>query len=44
MVLNNLFTGKQWRNRPREQTMDKGRGEERVRCVERVTWNLHDHV
>ena len=24
--------------------MDIGRGEERVRCMERVTWNLHYHV
>ena len=37
MVLNNLFTGHQWRNRHREQM---GRGEESVRCMERVTWKL----
>ena len=24
--------------------MDMGRGEERVRCMERVTWNLHYHM
>ena len=40
MVLKNLFAGQQWRNRHREQTMDMGRGEERVRCMERVTWKL----
>ena len=34
MVLKNLFTGQQWRNR----LMDMGRGEERMRCMERVTW------
>ena len=32
MVLKNLFVGQQWRNR----LMDTVRGEERVRCVERV--------
>ena len=36
----NLFAGQQWRNRHKEQTMDMGRGEERVRCMERVTWKL----
>ena len=36
MVLKNLFTGQQWRNR----LMDMGRGEERMRCMERVTWKL----
>jgi len=36
MVLKNLFTGQQWRNRHTEM----GRGEERVRCMERVTWKL----
>ena len=41
MVLRNLFTGQQWRNRPIEnRPMDMGRGEERVRCMERVTWKL----
>ena len=38
MVLKNLFTGQQQRNRHREQTYGRGRGEERVRCMERVTW------
>ena len=40
MVLKNLFTGQQWRNRCREQTMDMGRGEEDVRCMGRVTGKL----
>ena len=40
MVLKNLFAGQQWRNRHREQTMDMGRGEERMRCMERLTWKL----
>ena len=40
MVLKNVFTGQQWRNRHREQTYGHGGGEERVRCMERVTWKL----
>ena len=40
MVLKNLFTGQQWRNRHREQTYGHGeRGGEGV-CMERVTWKL----
>ena len=35
----NLFTGQQWRN-IENRLMDMGRGEERVRCMERVTWKL----
>ena len=37
-----LFAGQQWRNRHREQTHGHGerRGEERQRCLERVTWKL----
>jgi len=31
MVLKNLFTGQQWRNRLENKLMDMGRGEERVR-------------
>ena len=38
MVLKNLFAGQQWRNRHENRLMDMGRGEERVRCTERVTW------
>ena len=37
MVLKNLFTGQQWRNRQRMDFWMMGRGEERVRCMERVT-------
>ena len=41
MVLMNLSTGQQWRNKHREQTCGHvGRGGERVRCMERVTWKL----
>ena len=39
MVLKNLFTGQQWRNME-NRLMDMSRGEERVRCMERVTWKL----
>ena len=39
MVPKNLFAGQQWRNRHRE-FMDMGRGEERVRCIERVIRKL----
>ena len=39
-IQKNLFAGQQWRNRHREQTYGHGRGEERVRCMERVTWKL----
>ena len=39
MVLKNLFTGQQWRNRE-NRLKDLGRGEEGVRCMERVTWKL----
>ena len=37
IVLKNLFTDQQWRNRHREQTYGHGK---RVRCMERVTWKL----
>ena len=40
MVLKNLFAGQQWRNRQRKQIYGHGRGEERMRCMERVTWKL----
>ena len=39
MVLKNLFTEQQWRN-IENRLMDMGRGEERVRHMERVTWKL----
>ena len=38
MVRKNLFTGQQWKNRHR--LMDMGRGKDRVRCLETVTWKL----
>ena len=37
MVLKNLFKGQQWIN-IENRLMDMGRGEERVRCMETVTW------
>jgi len=40
MVLKNLFTGQQWRNRHREQTYGHGERGGEVRCLERVTWKL----
>ena len=40
MVLKNLLTGQQWRNNIENRLMDMGRGEKRVRCMERVTWKL----
>ena len=38
MVLKSLFTGQQWRTDIENRLTDMGRGEERVRCMERVTW------
>ena len=40
MVLKNLFTEQQWRNRHREQTYGHGErgGEGRMRHIERITW------
>ena len=40
IVLKNLFTGQQWRNRHREKINEHGEGEERMRCMERVMWKL----
>ena len=40
MVLNNLCTGQQWRNRHREQTYGHGEKEGEGGCMERVTWKL----
>ena len=40
MVLKNLSTGQQWRENIENRLMDMGRGEGRVRCMERVTWKL----
>ena len=40
MVLKNLYTGQQCRNKHRDSLMNMERGEEKVRCMERVTWKL----
>ena len=40
MVLKNLFTGQQWRTDIENRLLDMGRGEERVWCMEKVTWKL----
>ena len=42
MVLMNLFSRQQWRNRHREQICGHGREgrTERVRCMERITWKF----
>ena len=40
MVLRNLLTGQQWRNRHREQTYRHGERGGEVRCMEKVTWKL----
>ena len=37
MVPGNLFIGQQWRTDLENRLMDMGRGEERVRCMERIT-------
>ena len=39
MVPMNLFARQQWKN-IENRLIDMGRGEERVRCVVRVTWKL----
>ena len=46
MVLMKLFAGQEWRHRHSQQTYGHsvagsgGGGEERVGCMERVTWKL----
>ena len=40
MVLKNLFTDNNGEIDIENRPMDMGRGEERVRCMERVTWKL----
>ena len=35
----NLFVRQQWRN-IENRLMDMGNGQERVRCMEKVTWKL----
>ena len=40
MVLKNLFAGQNGETDIESRLMYMGRGEERVRCMERVTWKL----
>ena len=40
MVLKNLFTGNSGEIDTENRLMDMGRGEERVRCMKRVTFKL----
>ena len=40
MLLKNLFTGLNGETDRENRLKDMGRGEERVRCMERVTWKL----
>ena len=40
LILKNLFTGQQWRNRHREETYGHGERGLEVRYMERVTWKL----
>ena len=40
MVLKNLFTGSNGETDIEKRLMDMRRGEERVRCMEGVTWKL----
>ena len=40
MVLKNLFVGSNGETDIQNRLMDMGRGEERGRCILRVTWEL----
>ena len=40
MVLKNLFQGSNGETDIKNRLMDMGRGEGRVRCMERVAWKL----
>ena len=40
MVLKNLLKGSNGEADIEDRLMDMGRGEGRVRCIERVTWTL----
>ena len=40
MILKNLLTGGSGETYIENKLVDKGRGEERMRCMERVTWRL----
>ena len=44
MILKNLFTGNSGKTDIENRLMDMGRGEERVRCVERVPRKLNYHM
>ena len=41
MVLKNLFTGQQWKNRHKNRLMAMGRGEEKVRCMEKCNMETY---
>ena len=41
MVQKNLFAGQQWETDTENRLTDMGKGEERVRSMERVTWKLY---
>ena len=40
MVPMSLFAGQNGETEIENRLMDMGRGEERVRCMERITWKL----
>ena len=40
MILKNLFTGSNGETNIENRLMDMERGEERVKCMETVTWKL----
>ena len=40
MILKNLFIGNSGETDIENRLMDMGKGEERVRCMERVTWKF----
>ena len=40
MVLKSLFMGNNGQTNIENRNMDMQRGEERVRCMERITWKL----
>ena len=40
MVLKNLLKGSNGETHIENRLVDMGKGEERVRCMERVTWKL----
>ena len=40
MILKKLFAGQHGETDMEKRLMDMGRGEDRVRCMERLTWKL----